>query len=540
MNMKSVKILAIIASASLLVTSCKKFGDTNINPNGTSTPSTAALLSNVESGLGAFASATRDALYAQQISETQYTEVSLYALPKLDFDGTYSGALYDLQNIIIYNSDPEKIPLASKFGSANNQIAIARILKAYIFWTLTDRWGDIPYTEALKGAEDLTPAYDTQEFIYKDLIKELTQAADQFDAGAAPTGDFLFKGSSAAWKRIANSLRMLITLRTSKVYPNPGEWAATEFNKAFTDSDGFADDSVEGLILAYPGNVAAFRNPWYNLYNGRTDFAESELMTNFMAAYNDPRQAAFGSSTVGFPYGLTRDQAVAFTNDHDNYAKVLASGFRATSSALPVISASSVNLAIAEAAQRGWITADVAAYYKKGITESWKQWNIKADGVDAYIAQANVSLATNPLEKIQLQQYFAFYPNGLQAWSNWRRTNVPALVPTPNAGNSGGKIPRRYVYGSSAYAAGLDINDVLLKADGSDIKTAKDFEAVTEKHKPGETIEIVYSRKGVERTTKLTFIENPSLEVLPIENTGGTLTTEMKAFRDKWLESAVK
>ena len=94
--------------------------------------------------------------------------------------------------------------------------------------------------------------------------------------------------------------------------------------------------------------------------------------------------------------------------------------------------------------------------------------------------------------------------------------------------------------GSPAYVAGLDIDDVILKADGTDIKTAKDFEAITEKHKPGETIELVYSRKGVERTTKLTFIENPSLEVLPIENTGGSLTSEMKNFRDKWLESAVK
>ncbi|RZM22747.1 MAG: hypothetical protein EOO88_28445 [Pedobacter sp.] len=72
------------------------------------------------------------------------------------------------------------------------------------------------------------------------------------------------------------------------------------------------------------------------------------------------------------------------------------------------------------------------------------------------------------------------------------------------------------------------------------VERLKDFDAITEKHKPGETIELVYSRKGLERTTKLTFIENPSLELLPIENTGGILTAEMKAFRDKWLESAIK
>jgi len=94
--------------------------------------------------------------------------------------------------------------------------------------------------------------------------------------------------------------------------------------------------------------------------------------------------------------------------------------------------------------------------------------------------------------------------------------------------------------GSPAYMAGLDINDVIIKADGIAIKTVKDFEVVTEKHQPGETIEVVYSRKGIDKTTKLTFIENPNLELLPIENTGGILTAEMKAFRDKWLESIIK
>ncbi|MDQ8003826.1 MAG: PDZ domain-containing protein [Pedobacter sp.] len=94
--------------------------------------------------------------------------------------------------------------------------------------------------------------------------------------------------------------------------------------------------------------------------------------------------------------------------------------------------------------------------------------------------------------------------------------------------------------GTPAYAAGLDINDVILKVDGVDIKNAKDFDAALEKHQPGETIDVTFSRKGVERTTKLTLIENPTLELLPIENTGATLTPAMKTFRDKWLESAVK
>src|SRR5215211_585592 len=99
-KMKIIKSFFVIAVVSVVVMSCKKikdFGDTNVNPNGTETPSTAALLTNAEAGLGG--ANTQGGLYAQMFSETQYTDVSLYALPKLNFDGIYAGVLMDLQNI---------------------------------------------------------------------------------------------------------------------------------------------------------------------------------------------------------------------------------------------------------------------------------------------------------------------------------------------------------------------------------------------------------------------------------------------------------
>src|SRR5687767_1492560 len=107
-------------AAMLLSSSCEKikdFGDTNVNPNVTAVPSTAALLTNVLSGLGGLASGTLPGLFAQQFSETQYTEQSLYALPQLNFDGTYAGSLMDLQNIININTDPASSATALKFGA---------------------------------------------------------------------------------------------------------------------------------------------------------------------------------------------------------------------------------------------------------------------------------------------------------------------------------------------------------------------------------------------------------------------------------------
>jgi hypothetical protein len=472
--MKSAKFLSLIVSASLMATGCSKFGDTNLDPNGSLDPATGALLSGVEAGLGTFATSTREGLYVQYFSETQYTEVSNYALPRIDFDATYAGALFDLQNIIRYNSDPTKQVLTAKFGSVNNQIAVARILKAYIYWTITDRWGDIPYSEALKGEDELTPVYDTQESIYKDLIKELKEASTQFDNGLAVTGDFVYGGKAASWKTFANSLRMLIALRTSKVYPNPGDWAATEFAAAYSDANGYINDIEKNMTLKYPG-TAAYRSPWFNLYNGRADFGQSKLMTDYTAAYNDPRQKEFGSSTVGFPYGLTRSDAVVFGENNPSYARILRDSSRLPASPTVIISSADVMLAIAEARQRGWITGSVNDAYEKGITESWRQWNVPTANIATYMAQPNVSLAGGDiLGKIQMQQFFAFYPNGMQAWINWRRTGVPALIPSPNANNPGGQIPRRFTYGALAFSVnGENTNAAVARLSGGNTPDAR-------------------------------------------------------------------
>ncbi|MES2880784.1 MAG: SusD/RagB family nutrient-binding outer membrane lipoprotein, partial [Bacteroidota bacterium] len=328
-------IMLVVIAAAMQATSCNKikdFGDTNVNPNGTAVPSTAALLTNVLAGLGGLAAQTTPGLYAQQFSETQYTEPSLYALPRFEFDGNFAGGLMDLQNIININTGAETKDNAAKFGANANQIATARIMKAYIIWTITDRWGDVPYFEALKGSANLSPKYDKQEDIYKDLIKELKEANVQFQSAAAKVqGDIIYAGDVAKWQKFSNSLRMLIALRTSKVYPGANEFGATEFRAAFEDAKRYIATNADNFTIRYPGTVAAFSSPWWALYNGRTDFGESKFMTDLTASLADPRQAAFGSSTNGFPYGLTRDQAVAFGT---NYATVLAASKRDRSSPL--------------------------------------------------------------------------------------------------------------------------------------------------------------------------------------------------------------
>src|SRR5947208_15274534 len=165
----------------LVVMSCSKiddFGNINQNPGTATTPVTSALLTNVLSALGndtwdaatGTGLTTTSGLYCQYFSETLYTEASTYARANINWDDYYAGRLYDLQTIINYNSDPATVVKAEENGSNNNQIAVARILKVYLFDLLTNSYGDLPYSGALNADKGIV-AYDSQESIYHSFFK---------------------------------------------------------------------------------------------------------------------------------------------------------------------------------------------------------------------------------------------------------------------------------------------------------------------------------------------------------------------------------
>ena len=432
------------------VASCDKikdFKDTNQNQNQTTTPIPSALLTNVESNMGAnlgFDAGginTGSGLYAQYFSETQYTEVSRYNKPNYNYDAYYAGPIEDLQNIIDYNSDPATAGAAAAFGSNNNQIAIARILKAHFVKFLTDAVGDLPYFDALKGKTGVISAkYDAQQAIYADLLKELKEAVEQFDNGLTVQGDIIFGGDVSKWKKYANSLRLLIALNMRKADAGTGQ---SEFLDALNNSAGVISDNSDNVTINYPGGV--FPHPIYNYYvlTQRLDFAVSETMTDKLSSTNDPRINVYGNSTKGFPYGLTRDDAVAFAGANSDWARIMADTFAQTNSSWTLISAANIDLARAEAAQIGWTSEDVPTLFKNGIQASFDQWGLGS--ADSYVAAQGTPDAT----KIATQEWLAFFPNGLEGWDVYRRTGVPALTPAPGTSNG---VPRRATYGTNDYS----------------------------------------------------------------------------------------
>jgi hypothetical protein len=447
LNLKNIAFASAIAATLVTAPSCEKvdFGSMNENPNQTTAPITSALLTNALSAIGnrtwdAGGGTTVAGLYAQYYAETQYTDLSRYAKTTFNWDGFYSGVLYDLENIIKYNSDPATAPTAAANGSNANQIAVARILKVYNYWVITDLWGDMPYSEALKG-NGVIP-YDLQENIYPDLLKELKESVAGFDNGLGPKGDILYNGDVTRWKKFANSLRLLISVRMSKANPTLGK---TEFAAALADPNGVIEENSDNAALAYPGGV--YNNPFWQYYNvtKRDDYAVGKPLLDWLNARVDLRNQVFGTTTVGFPTGLTRDAAVAFANSNTNYARLMNTSVATSTSSVPVVTAAHVWLARAEAAQLTWTSEDIAEAYAKGIGASWRQWGIENPGSLAnYLANADVDLAGGDVaKKIATQQWIAFYPNGLQGWSVWRKTGYPALTPAPGMTT----IPRRLNYG---------------------------------------------------------------------------------------------
>jgi hypothetical protein len=485
-RMKISNMLLLGLSAAVITTSCNKvdeFGNTNINPNGATQPITAALLTTVESQIGHINSIDNffnfGAMYSQYTTQTQYADKARYGIPQVEYSmtaynesgtgatiGLYSGPMADCQTIINKNTDPATMGFAGQSGSNVNQIAVAKILKSYIIWTITDRWGDVPYSEALQAniTNNVTPKYDAQKDIYTAMFKDLKDAVNSFDANGAPLkGDIIFGGDITKWKKTANSLRMLMALRLSKVYPNAGDVAATEFASA--NASGGILDNADNFTLTYAGGN--LKNPYFAMYDGRSDYGESKTFYDILAGLGDTRQSAFGTSSIAFPYGMTDDAARAFGTANPGYSKNLAASFRTATSPIVIIPASIVLLARAEAIERGWITGSGRTNYEAAITQSFAQWGLTVpagyltsgtvdydlgSGVTTPVGQSSANtipatskaVTANKIDRIALQRYIALYPDGGQAWAEWRRTGIPQLQPTTEA--LGKQIPRRYVY----------------------------------------------------------------------------------------------
>jgi predicted metalloprotease with PDZ domain len=86
------------------------------------------------------------------------------------------------------------------------------------------------------------------------------------------------------------------------------------------------------------------------------------------------------------------------------------------------------------------------------------------------------------------------------------------------------------------YRAGVDQDDEIRRLDGHAVSSTNEVDSVLQRHKPGDAIELVFTdRTGLARTATVTLLEDPHLEVIPLESTGGSLAAAQRMFRNRWL-----
>ena len=206
------KIIGLLTISSLLFVSCETvdFGDENLNPNAISKANTGALITGAMRNIPSLVSTVNPLLLSQQISEITYNEDSCYETTQWNFDGFYSGPLMDLQTVINLNNS-ENASDYSASGSVGMQKGVAHLLKVYMMQVVTDRWGAVPYSEALQGIDNLKPSFDDQSAIYTGLLAEIDAALGFLDGGGL-AGDFMFNGDAAKWRQFGNTMKMVMAM----------------------------------------------------------------------------------------------------------------------------------------------------------------------------------------------------------------------------------------------------------------------------------------------------------------------------------------
>ncbi len=372
-------------------------------------------------------------MLCQYIGMTQYTDPSRYVFDVRQIPDRY----WDRAYLVLNDFKETKKLLAEEVGDASfmkenaNRGAIVEIMEVLTYHNLVDYFGNVPYTEALGGASNKTPAYDDQVDIYNDLQARLTAAIATLTANAAYGSwgdkDLVYEGDVAMWKKFAATLKARLAMRVADVNPTQ---AQSELTAAI---DAGMLEAGESMQLSWIG-VNPHNNTIYTMFEGaRTDYAPANTIVDKMLELDDARLSSYFSTVdtstevgvikpayVGIPYG-------AITVPYNNVSHFSAPMFKADFPATFACHAE-VEFLLAEAAARGMTVPGTAQeHYEAGIAESHAFWGAEYDAA-VYLAHPDVAWddARNK-ELIGIQKWLALYNRGNEGYASWRCFDWPVL-----------------------------------------------------------------------------------------------------------------
>jgi hypothetical protein len=466
-----------------LVTACTSdFEEINTNPNGPITiPSPLHLPSMIE--------ATADQLYStfnagdmggtwvQHWAKVQYNDEERYA-PRVTSINNWWDLLY-----VRPLMDSKKMYEGAM--TEGNQVSrgVALVWQTYVFSLLTDTFGDIPYSDALNAETGSTlPTYDKQEVIYPAMIDSLENAVTYLSGeGSIPADqDIMYGGDTDKWIKFANSLRFRLLMRMSaKASVGADLQAIIASGDHFTSNDDNAQ-------LVYVQNPNA--NPLWNtiIFTNRLEWRVNETLVTTMSGLNDPRLAVYAEENEdGEIRGAAPGIEEPTTKGYDfKNTSMWGDYFLQPTTPAVFMDFAELSFLMAEAAKRGYITggdATAEEYYNQGITASIDTYNgfEKNDGTVItlvaadYLSRAGVAYnPANGLAQIGLQKWIALYGQGIEAWTEWRRTKLPALSPAINPIGIT-EIPSRYYYPANEQTLNVTNYNAAKTSMGGDELTTK-------------------------------------------------------------------
>ncbi|MEO9893518.1 SusD/RagB family nutrient-binding outer membrane lipoprotein [Aurantibacter sp.] len=410
-------------------------------------------------------------MLAQHWTETTYTDEANYdfntrTIPGSHWSEIYRDVLLDLKTAREVTEADEALSAAEK----TSRIAQIEVLVVYTYAQMVETFGNVPYSQALNTTEYILPAYDDAATIYSDLISRLTATIPTISGTGFGSADAIYAGDATLWKKFANSLLLRMGLRAIDA-PGMTAEATAAINSAI--SGGVFTSNADNAQIIFSSSTPNTNPLWEDLVeSGRSDFVIANTLVDFMNNLDDPRRTAYfdqnlGEDTyLGGPYGDN--------NTYSTYTHIGAAMLDPTKPA-SLLDFAEVSFYLADVAERGisGTPADAEAFYNAGITASFDYWGV--DGVDAYLANADVAYATAPgtwKEKIGNQLWLAMYNRGFEAWTAWRVYDTPTMNV---AAVSELPVPTRYTYPISEQNLNQTNWEAASTAIGGDNQTTKLF-----------------------------------------------------------------
>jgi hypothetical protein len=429
------KKYSIIAGFILLVTvtgiSCKKYLDVNENPNATNNPPVPGLLANVTS---------RTANNSFDISDwvSYYTQY-LASPSESSTSDTYqqrdpSGAWGDIYNVLSDCYDMRKFAEQKGWKA---YVGVADILTACNLSMASNVWGDMPYSEAFVGVNNLTPKYDGQHALYDTCLNLLNRGIaimqsvkkdDQFDGSS----DFIHGGNARAWVKTGFALRARLLALVSKTAQYSSTAVLAAVDSAYTSNND--DAQVSKFVFNNPWNAVAVSNANLIL-NGWLSSCFVNATNGVTYGVFDPRLPQITNATdagkyagVSYPAGLYRGtpngagyQGVKNTDHVQCYLDVN-KWYSSPNSPLQIITNSEVRFIEAEAAFRAGDMGRAYGAYIAGITASMQKLLVPADSITKYLMNPGVAVGQNSLtlSLIIKEKYVACFLQPV-TWDDMRR-----------------------------------------------------------------------------------------------------------------------